>query len=70
MDADTATATEHGNGVVLAFPTDRARPPEKLSCTNCYHMTMGSQGLYCTFFREWIIFDYVAEECGEYEEDR
>lgn len=52
---------------VIAFPVERTHPTEKLACGDCVHIMAGTSGLFCSYFREEIIFEDVAEECPEYE---
>ena len=62
-------------GEVIQFPTERARewmetgdmPATALSCCDCVNVAMGTKGLFCTFFKEMLVHDSVAEDCPEYE---
>ena len=59
-------------GEVIQFPLDRVRqveeePEEKLSCTDCQNVYVGTRGLFCGVYKESILFDEIANECPEYE---
>lgn len=41
--------------------------PDNFLCTNCLHHAEGPTGLYCTLFREELINNEIAVECGEFE---
>jgi hypothetical protein len=41
--------------------------PNRRLCSNCEYGALSSSGVYCTFFREPILDEMVAIECGEYD---
>lgn len=41
--------------------------PQRRLCSNCEHGALSTSGVYCTFFREPIIDETVAVDCGEFD---
>lgn len=43
------------------------RPEQRKLCSGCIHGYLGDGGVFCRFFREDIMDERIAEECGEYD---
>ncbi len=61
-------------GEVIQFPgvlqvEDETQffPEAAISCTDCQNVFMGTKGLFCGVFKEMIVFDDIAADCGEFE---
>lgn len=49
-------------GKLYAFPDIKP----KASCNDCEFVMLGQYGFYCSFYKEEISSEDVAEECEEY----
>lgn len=49
-------------GNVYAFPDLK----KKASCGDCEYVMFGQYGFYCSFYKEEIVSENVAEDCEEY----
>lgn len=52
---------------VVRFPVERTRTPQPITCMDCEHVTVGTRGLYCSYFNEPIVYEDVAQECSEFD---